>query len=120
MKKADLSINVIIVAVIALIVLVVLLLVFTGKMSIFSKVMGGCASKPGSKCYTADVSAAGKECPIDNDAGNLVKMDFDCPENEVCCYSQCLSVGGECKASCDGSEANMGSANCQGNYVCCK
>lgn len=48
-KKADLSINIIIIAAIALLVLVVLIAIFTGRMNIFSKESQNCESI-GGKC----------------------------------------------------------------------
>ncbi len=50
MKKADLSINVIIVAIIALVVLVVLIFTFTGKLSLFNSKISLCKEVQGNKC----------------------------------------------------------------------
>jgi len=46
-KKADISIQVIVIAIIALIVLVVLVLIFTGKITSFSTGVSSCADKGG-------------------------------------------------------------------------
>lgn len=62
-KKADLSVNVIIIAAIALIVLVVLIIVFTGRFGIFSdgvKNIGTCKSL-GGECQGPDCSSDQKK-----------------------------------------------------------
>jgi hypothetical protein len=51
-KKADLSINIIIIAAIALIVLVVLIAVFTGRMTVFG--------------FKLDILQKGSKCPNSN------------------------------------------------------
>jgi len=48
-KKADLSLNMIVVAVLLIIVLVVMVAIFTGKMNLFQKGLKSCASQ-GGKC----------------------------------------------------------------------
>lgn len=50
MKKADLSLNIIIVAIIALLVMVVLAFIFTGRMQIFSIGINDCAKIVGAQC----------------------------------------------------------------------
>jgi hypothetical protein len=53
MKKADLSINVIIMAVIGLIVLIVLVMLFTGKVRFFSRHVAGSCTDQGGTCQQA-------------------------------------------------------------------
>ncbi|NQV09295.1 hypothetical protein HQ529_05585 [Candidatus Woesearchaeota archaeon] len=52
-KKADLTINILIVAAIGLVVLVVLLAIFTDKVKIFSSNVGGTCDEQGGKCSTS-------------------------------------------------------------------
>jgi len=120
MKKAQgLSLNVIILAVLGLLVLLVLILIFTGKMGFLSKEISGCESKQGAKCVD---DAGDHQCPSDpdGDAGYFTKYSYDCKEGKVCCYSQCKALGGKCSPSCDAPLKDLGSANCQGNQVCCR
>lgn len=57
-KKADMSLNVIIVAAIGLMVLVILAVIFIGRMGTFSKSSENCAQLGGT-CYASDCSAMG-------------------------------------------------------------
>jgi len=54
MKKADLSINVIIMAVLGIVVLIVLVLIFTGKVRIFSSNVEGTCTDQGGKCLSSN------------------------------------------------------------------
>lgn len=73
MKKADLSINTIIIAVIAILVLVVLVLIFTGKIKWFNTVTGDCENNLKGDCVPK------AQC----DGQSLGQMD--CGVNNVCC-----------------------------------
>ena len=70
-KAMDLSINMIIIAALALIVLVVMVLVFTGKIGIFSK-SSGCTER-GGQCMPAE------SCSQSRTAFSCTK------QGEVCC-----------------------------------
>ena len=74
-KGQGLSLNMVIVAAIALIVLVIIVAIFTGRISIFGKGVGDCASKQGT-------CVVGTTCP----AGQARTMDT-CPTDQVCCVS---------------------------------
>jgi hypothetical protein len=58
-KKADLSLNTIVIAAITLIVLVVIVLIFTGRINIFSNGLQDCINKGG------EVEEAGTSCGAD-------------------------------------------------------
>lgn len=79
-KKADLSINVIIVAAIALIVLVVLVAVFTGRFGIFSKAIK----------QTGDPS---EDC---EEQGFVEKDDVRCPEGSSIALGKVRTSGNIC------------------------
>ena len=50
MRKADLSINMIIMAVIGVVILILVIAIFTGKVKIFSKNVEGSCTDQGGKC----------------------------------------------------------------------
>ena len=73
-KSQSLSINTIIVAALALVVLVVLIMVFTGKIRIFSSTLESCAAKQGeclskTECTGNKVQIPNTEC--DKTAGKI-------------------------------------------------
>ena len=72
-RKADLSINVIIVAALALIVFVVLAAMFTGKSRIFSSGLESCTSKQGT-CETSCDGAivSNTDCGKGKESGNPI------------------------------------------------
>ncbi|MFH1440150.1 MAG: hypothetical protein ABIG89_06275 [Candidatus Woesearchaeota archaeon] len=115
-KKAQgLSLNVVASAVIVLTVIIVLIIIFTGKLSLFSSNISGCEAKPGAKCVV------GIECP-DSKTDSVYysqKLTFNCAKGSVCCYSQCKAAGGRCDTSC-GDKESLGSADCSGGELCCK
>ena len=85
-NKADLSLNVIIIAVIGLIVLIVLAVIFSGKLSMFGKSTSNVSGGYENKC-----AIAGRECvPNCVDlGGSKVEGTFsDCPSgsNIECCF----------------------------------
>lgn len=91
-KKADLSINLIIVAIIALLVLVVSIFIFSGKMKIFGNSSDSCASK-GGKCtssgYTSDCIKFGTcECPESVGTNAIFISGTDCEKNSAICCKQ--------------------------------
>ncbi len=79
-KKADLALNLIIVAIIALLVLVVVIYLFTGKSQIFSKGLAGCSEK-GGKCSTELKTS----CPTGTIT--IAKETSDCGKGIACCKS---------------------------------
>lgn len=85
-KKADLSLNVIIIAVIGLIVLIVLVAIFGGKLNIFSKSTKEVSTGYEGKCMVPGVY--GRECKSATDCvgahGSVVQGTYsDCPTG--CC-----------------------------------
>ncbi len=87
-KKADLSINVVIVAILALLVLVVLSLIFMGRLKIFATQTGDCLQNGGS-CIRADTVST--SCSGDF---QKVQSNLACYENGKVSkdYSCCISV----------------------------
>lgn len=92
MKKAQgISINVIIVAAIALIVLVVLVAIFTGRLGMFTKVLGGCAERDGvCVSYNKAVISAGETCAARTDGRAVSLPGTDCKtasgsDSATCC-----------------------------------
>jgi len=82
-KKADLSLNIIIIAVIGLIVLIVLAVIFSGKISLFSKGTGNVSAGYENKCVLP-----GRECVADcvGSNGVIVAGTFsDCTSPMQCC-----------------------------------
>ncbi len=83
MKKADISITTIIVAVIALIVMIVLIAIFSGKIAFFSRGVDSCTDKGGQcvpDCESGYQAPAGKRVG----AFSQLKGLKDCKEN-ICC-----------------------------------
>lgn len=90
LKKAELSINVIIVAILALLVLVILIYIFSGKLSAFGKETESCTSKGGActrslvlpeTCFTEGAC----ECP-QTDGNYIYIRGTDCEKNKnICC-----------------------------------
>lgn len=74
-KKAELSINFIIVMVIALIVLVVMIYIFSTNATKGNEDLSGCASK-GGQCRDNCLSGEG---------GSSFFSDKSCDENQLCC-----------------------------------
>jgi hypothetical protein len=95
MKKADLSINTIIIAALAIIVLVVVILIFTNNMLNFRVSSQKCENFNG-RCVSADVCQNwenGNFAPDETDVSGFIwkKADYGCfdsdkkPTGEVCC-----------------------------------
>lgn len=90
LKKAELSINVIIVAILALLVLVILIYIFSGKLSAFGKETESCTSKGGS-CMQSTVFSSTCltdgtcECP-QTDGNYIYIRGTDCDKkSSICC-----------------------------------
>lgn len=77
-RKADLSLNVVIVAVIALIVLIVVVAIFAGKMDLFQKGVRSCASQGGHCSCWSGFGADGSPNWLDKMC-TVGKME--CPDN---------------------------------------
>ncbi len=77
-KGAELSMNVIVIAAIVLLVLVVLSIIFLGRVGIFSKQVGDCASKGGVCTPRADCTDITKLVPGTN-------CERDSNNAEICC-----------------------------------
>ena len=92
MKKAQgISINVVIIAVIALIVLVVLAVIFTGRLSMFSKGISSCTDKNGvCMSYNKEFTSAGATCKAISDDRTISLPGTDCEsesgsDSVTCC-----------------------------------
>jgi hypothetical protein len=90
MKRADISINVIIVAVLGLVVLIVLAAIFTGKIRIFGANVEGTCSEQQGACLSQDPGST--SCPLDK----TLKWTYGCdcvPKGSPDCqdkkYGQC-------------------------------
>ncbi len=84
-KKADLSINIIIVTIIALVVLIVLTFVFTGRLTLFNKGLSDCAKIKDSSCtmgIKCDSGYIQHPTAVCLDSSNAVD------KNNVCCFKQ--------------------------------
>ncbi len=85
-KAAELTMNVIIIAVLALIVLAVLLIMFSGKMKSFSGGLKECASL-GGECKgdvtISDDVVKTRTCP----SGSSAIPNTNCEPQNVCCIS---------------------------------
>ena len=100
-KRADLSLNVIIIAVIGLIVLIVVVAIFSGKMTIFQKGLKSCAGQ-GGKC----------SCFVAKSDGGLDRWDETsnpCPDNSRGCPENWGPL--------EGTDCN--SDKKEGNDLCC-
>jgi hypothetical protein len=94
MKKADLSMNTIVIAAIVLIVLVVIVLIFTGRIGGFTKGLQDCQNKGGigRDCYKDSTV----KCCLDGEAAIFnYKDEGSSVENKACC----LPVTSEAKTN---------------------
>ncbi len=104
-KKADMTIQVVVLAALALIFFIVVVYIMGGRFSMFSEELSSCENKGG----------------ICVDAGTCygTSGDFTCPENEECCLNTCEGKGGSCETTCTGEELYF--ASCEiASEVCCK
>ena len=116
-KGVELALNTIIFAALAVIVLIVLALIFSGRLSIFSRGTDD--------CYTA-----GGQCVDVRECSVLNRAEFGCGDDAlVCCINPCVSEGGLCVPVCDGPECNgkcpsetkrLYLTGCGEGRVCCK
>ena len=74
-KGQGLSLNTIIIAAIALLVLVVLVMIFTGRMSVFTGGVSGCVNQGGN-------------CDTDSCPTNSIEITAKCDNNKKCCVSR--------------------------------
>lgn len=111
MKKAELAMDMIVMAALALVVLVVLLLFFTGKIGAVNKSLSDCQNQGGS-CIDAE------QC---NSAYQGSIVNFTCSSGNVCCISLCAQRGGDCilEGQCT-TDNQISLGNCGDGYVCCK
>ena len=113
-KKAELSIEFIVLAAIALIFLIVVGIVMTGKIGSFSSSLSDCKNKGG-------------EC-VKEGACYATESGFTCDKGNVCCLNTCTAKGGECKpetegqsSGCADGEERIYTGVCQESaLVCCK
>ncbi|MBI5392581.1 hypothetical protein HZA96_01810 [Candidatus Woesearchaeota archaeon] len=79
-KKADLSINVIIITIIAIVVLIVITYIFTGRLAIFNKKISECQAVQGAFCIdekTGDIISGSSLAVKSSITGN-----FGCDNNK--------------------------------------
>jgi len=89
MKKGDLSLNLIIVAAILMVVFFVLILIFSGRMGIFTKSVDKCQGtcvKTTEECSGTYQKVVEGKCDLDGDS----KFDEGMAVDGVCC----IAVGG--------------------------
>ena len=94
-KKADISMNTIIAAAIAMVVLIVIVMIFSGRISVFSSTLQSCESQKGICSDRTSVPSCSKEggyigcikaCPNENNY--VVLRNTDCEDNgkeRICC-----------------------------------
>ena len=100
LKKANISVNLMIMAIIALIVLVVIVAIFAGKANTFGDSVSNCENK-GGDCDE------GLACPVDKPIG---VWGASCPtEGEICCRP--MGFGGGEKADSVDDNADDDSAD---------
>ncbi len=85
-KGADLSVNLIIVAILALLVLVVMSLIFTGRIGMFRKSVDSCASLGGS-CVMDESVCSGQYQRIERSGVCDLNLENDpgSPDDGLCC-----------------------------------
>jgi len=86
MKKADLSVNVIIVTIIALIVLIILTFVFTGRLTLFNQKISDCKAIAGNECEDKSPGCNFDEGFVEEPSKVCLKQGTKEIESEkVCC-----------------------------------
>jgi len=113
-KKAELSIEFIVLAALALIFFFVVAIVMTGKIGSFSSSLSDCKNK-GGECVKEGTCYA-------------TESGFTCDEDNVCCLNTCKAKGGECQqeneeqsSGCNEGEERLYTGICEDStFVCCK
>ncbi len=87
-KGAELSVNLIIVAILALLVLVVMAMIFTGRIGLFRERIDSCASL-GGKCVVDTSMCAGQYQRIESSGVCNLNRENDpgSPDDGLCCVS---------------------------------
>lgn len=110
-KKAELSIEMMVLIALALIFLIIVAFVMTGKIKIFSKGLGDCETKSG-KCMDKEESCYG------------TVTGFDCADKKICCMNTCEgATKHDCTTgtSCNSGQEQLYTVACkEPNTVCCK
>lgn len=111
-KKGDITIETIVLVALALIFLIIVAFVITGKISLFSKGIGGCENK-GGLCFEDEEDCYG------------TVGGFDCTDKtQICCLNTCEGIDGTCKESsgeCGSSQERIYTVACpKEDQICCK
>lgn len=106
-KKADMTIQVVVLAALALIFFIVVVYIMGGKFALFSGELGACENK-GGECVDQGTSSS-----------YGTKADFTCPENQECRLNTCIGKGGSCATKCIGEQLYFAACE-ESSEVCCK
>lgn len=86
-KKADMSIQMLVVIVLALVVMAVLIAIFVGKAKIFGKTIGETCEEKGGVCINPQTESCPSDKPLK--AVTNCKTDSKCSQEDktcTCCY----------------------------------
>ncbi len=111
-RKAELSIEMMVLIALALIFLIIVAFVMTGKVKLFNTALGSCETKSG-------VCTTSSEC---NTLGGS-ETGFDCTDTtQVCCMNTCQGAKGTCLSgtSCSNGQEELYTAACSSGQICCK
>lgn len=106
-KKADMTIQVVVLAALALIFFIVVVYIMGGRFSMFSGELSSCENK-GGECVDKGTSSS-----------YGTGAAFTCPENQECRLNTCIGKGGSCETTCTGEELYFASCK-ESAEVCCK
>ncbi len=110
-KKAEITVETMVLIALALIFLIVVAFVLTGRISIFNKAVGDCKSKAG-------ICTSASECTLLDGT----ETGFDCSDTtEICCMNTCKGAGGRCTSDTKCSNEQLYTVACENeNEICCK
>lgn len=106
-RKADMTIQIVVLAALALIFFIVVVYIMGGKLALFSGELSSCENKGGECVDAGTVSSYG------------TATAFTCPENQECRLNTCIGKGGSCEAECTGEQLYFAACK-ESSEVCCK